>query len=80
LVNEVYLPLAAGSPVLLDTATAFVESGGSVEATARELFVHANTVRYRLRQIAELTGRSPTDARDAYVMRIGLTLGRLLRS
>ena len=79
LVDEVYLPLTSASAVLLDTATAFVETGGSVEATARELFVHANTVRYRLRQIGDLTGRSPTDARDAYFLRIGLTLGRLLR-
>jgi DNA-binding PucR family transcriptional regulator len=40
--------------------------------------VHANTVRYRLRQITDLTGRVPTDPRDAYCLRIGLTLGRLL--
>ena len=29
---------------------------GSLEATARALFVHPNTVRYRLRQVGELTG------------------------
>ncbi len=80
LVAEVYLPLLTGSPTLLDTATAFVESGGSVEATARDLFVHANTVRYRLRQVADLTGRSSTNPRDAHVLRIGLTVGRLLRA
>ncbi|MHB8796816.1 MAG: helix-turn-helix domain-containing protein, partial [Candidatus Nanopelagicales bacterium] len=49
----------------------------SLEATARALFIHPNTVRYRLRRIADLTGHSPTDARGAFTLRVGLTLGRL---
>ena len=48
-----------------------------MEATARALFVHANTVRYRLRRIHEVSGYSPTDPRDAYALRLALTLGRL---
>ena len=39
--------------------------------------MHANTVRYRLRQIAELTGYSPQDPRDAFVLRVAQVLGRL---
>ncbi|WHF23060.1 helix-turn-helix domain-containing protein [Kocuria rhizophila] len=34
-------------------------SGHSLEATARELFVHANTVRYRLRRVSDITGWDP---------------------
>jgi DNA-binding PucR family transcriptional regulator len=41
------------------------------------LFVHANTVRYRLRRAADVTGLTPTDPRDAYTYRVALTLGRL---
>ena len=48
-----------------------------MEAAARALFVHANTVRYRLRRIHEVSGYSPTDPRDAYALRLALTLGRL---
>ncbi|MEW2289404.1 helix-turn-helix domain-containing protein [Streptomyces sp. NPDC047841] len=33
-------------------------SGGSADATARSFSVHPNTVRYRLRRVDELTGRS----------------------
>jgi DNA-binding PucR family transcriptional regulator len=44
------------------------------------LFVHPNTVRYRLRRIAEITGRVPGDPRDSLVLRIGLAVGRLARS
>ncbi len=78
LVDEAYQPLVDTSLTLLDTLTAYLDSGGSIEATARALFVHPNTVRYRVRRIAEVTGLSPTEARDAYTLRVALTLGRLL--
>jgi hypothetical protein len=77
LVEQVHAPLAAAGEVLLDSVRAYLESGSSIEATARALFVHPNTVRYRLRRAAEVTGYSPTDARDGYTLRVALTLGRL---
>jgi hypothetical protein len=43
------------------------------------LFVHPNTVRYRLKRIADFTGRDPTVPRDAYVLRVASTVGRLGR-
>ncbi len=41
------------------------------------MFVHPNTVRYRLRQVAELTALSPSDPRDAQTLSFALTCGRL---
>jgi DNA-binding PucR family transcriptional regulator len=41
------------------------------------LFVHPNTVRYRLRRVADLTGYAPADSRHAFVLRMALALGRL---
>ncbi|WP_046468527.1 PucR family transcriptional regulator [Allosalinactinospora lopnorensis] len=77
LVDEVYLPLRnTGSP-LLDTLSVYLEHASSLEATARMLFVHPNTVRYRLSRIAELTGHIPSDGRGSFVLRIAVTLGRL---
>ncbi|MBA8795766.1 hypothetical protein FHX74_003407 [Friedmanniella endophytica] len=78
LARDLYGPLAASGVDLIDTLVAFFDQGSSVEGAARTLFVHANTVRYRLRRVGELTGYSPTDARDAYALRLALTLGRLL--
>lgn len=78
LVDDVFAPLSEGDGVLLRTVSAFVDSGCSVEATARRLFVHANTVRYRLRKTADLTGLDPLTPRDAYTLRIAVTLGRLM--
>ena len=77
LVAEIYQPLREAGAATLDTVSAFLEHGGSIEATARALFVHANTVRYRLRRAADITGLSPTDPRHAYTVRVALTLGRL---
>ncbi len=76
LVTDVYRPLSRDE-VLLQTLSAFAEQGGSLEGTARALFVHVNTVRYRLRRIEAVTGLAPGHARDAYTLRVALTLGRL---
>jgi sugar diacid utilization regulator len=76
LVEEVYDPMRSAGAPLLDTLTTYLEQGSSLEATARLLFVHPNTVRYRLRRVTELTGLSPTDAREAFALRISLVLGR----
>jgi hypothetical protein len=75
LVETVYKPLA-GTP-LLDTLATYLEQGTSLEATARMLFVHPNTVRYRLRKITELTGYQATEGRSAFTLQVGLILGRL---
>jgi hypothetical protein len=78
LVSEIYQPLVEAGSGLLETLTAYLDTSGSIEATSRVLFVHANTVRYRLKRIAEVTGMSPSEARDAYTLRLALTLGRLI--
>jgi DNA-binding PucR family transcriptional regulator len=44
--------------VLIDTARAWFDCGGSAERAAQAAYCHPNTVRYRLRRLQELTGRS----------------------
>jgi DNA-binding PucR family transcriptional regulator len=77
LVAHAYQPLLAGGAALLDTLTAYLEQGSSLEATARLLFVHPNTVRYRLRRVTELTGYTPSDGRDGFTLWAAIILGRL---
>ena len=55
----------------------YLEQGSSLEATARMLFVHPNTVRYRLRRVTELTGYTPSEGRDGFTLWIAIILGRL---
>jgi DNA-binding PucR family transcriptional regulator len=77
LIADVYEPLLGGGAALLDTLTTYLEQGSSLEATARLLFVHPNTVRYRLRRIAELTDYTPSAGRDGFTFWVALALGRL---
>ena len=69
--------LAAAGTNLLETVDTYCELGHSLEGTARELFIHANTVRYRLRRVSEITGWDPLVPRDAYVLQTALAVGRL---
>lgn len=73
----IYTPLEAAGHGLLETVDSYVNAGHSLEATARELFVHTNTVRYRLKRVTEVTGWDPMEPRDAYVLQAALSLGRL---
>ena len=78
LVERIHRPLrGAQQAPLLDTATAYLENGGSLEATARALFVHPNTVRYRLGRISDATGYDLATPREAWAARVALALGRL---
>jgi len=77
LVQDVYEPLLSTGTALVETLAAYLEQTSSLEATARVLFVHPNTVRYRLRRVAEVTGYTPSDPRHAFTLRLALTLGRL---
>jgi hypothetical protein len=77
LVASVYRPLLAAGSAIAETVSAFLDQGSSIEGTARALYVHPNTVRYRLRRAGEVTGLTPSNPRDAYTYRVALTLGRL---
>jgi hypothetical protein len=77
LIEEVYEPLLRGGTALLDTVMTYLEQGNSLEATARLLFVHPNTVRYRLRRVTELTGVTPSDGRGGFTLWTAVILGRL---
>jgi hypothetical protein len=75
--ERVAVPLQSNGGEVLETVRAVLASGGNLEASARALFVHPNTVRYRLRRAAELTGLSATDARGAWTLQIALALSAL---
>ncbi|WP_432574614.1 PucR family transcriptional regulator [Kineococcus sp. SYSU DK005] len=80
LVDRAYVPLAGAGGSLLETLAAYLESGGSLEACARTLFVHANTVRYRLRRVGEVCGWTPMEPRERFVLQVALALGRLAQT
>lgn len=73
------LPADEAAP-LFDTFRAWVRHDGNVTATAAELYVHPNTVRHRLRRIAESTGRSTTRPRDVAELCLAFEADALLPS
>ena len=82
LANEVLGAVLGLAPedrdILLDTLNAYVDNSGSAQRAAEVLYCHPNTVRYRLRRLQSLTGRSLSDpqgiaelATAAYALRFG---------
>lgn len=63
---------------LLDTLDAWFSCGGSTRDAAESLHYHRNTVLYRLRRIAELTGRDFRDPIQAAELYVGLRAYQLL--
>ena len=80
LVDRVYLPLRDHPSALLETVQAYLDNGQVLEATARLLFLHPNTVRYRLRRVADTVALDPHTSRDAWVLQVALALGRITRA
>ena len=80
LIQQIYSPLASKHPELTQTLRSYLNTGRSLENTARQLFVHPNTVRYRLRRIQELIGWDPTEPGDAFVLKVSLILGQIADS
>ncbi|MBX3194327.1 MAG: helix-turn-helix domain-containing protein [Microbacteriaceae bacterium] len=80
LVNRIFKPLQNHSTELLATLWCYLDNGRSLEATARELFVHPNTVRYRLKRISGVIGWDATGAREALILQSALILGSIADS
>ena len=75
---RVYSPLHLMGDPFEETVATYLALGGSLEATARTLFVHANTVRYRLGRVSEQVGWDPTDSRDALMLHVAIIVARLV--
>lgn len=77
LVEKIYRPLTAHTTDLVTTLWAYLDNGRSLEATARELFVHPNTVRYRLRRVTDVIGWDATGPRESLILQTALILGAI---
>ena len=58
------------------TLACYLESAPTIEGCARALFVHVNTVRYRLKRVLDVTGLDPFEPGDALTLRIALMIER----
>lgn len=76
LAEEALAPIAALAPAarerLLETLASWLRHHGSVTASAAELHVHAQTVRYRVGQLRELLGDRLDDAEGRLELELAL--------
>lgn len=77
LISIAYDPITKAGGALADTVATYLACGRSLETASRLMFVHANTVRYRLKKVVELTGWDVQAHRDALVLETAFALGRL---
>jgi purine catabolism regulator len=63
---------------LLKTLRVYLRARGNKASCAKELFVHLNTVKYRLARIAALTGRDLEDAQALLDLHVALEIGDVL--
>jgi purine catabolism regulator len=59
---------------LIATLDAFFAANGNLSKTAEMLFVHRNTLMYRLNRVAELTGRSLDDPETRFDLQLALKM------
>jgi hypothetical protein len=71
-------PVVAQTPHLLDTLEAFLDSDCERRELARQLYIHPNTLSYRLKRVWELTGLSLTSVHDLCLLKASLTALRLV--
>jgi carbohydrate diacid regulator len=55
----------------------FVKHNGSINNASDELFIHKNTLQYRLNKLRELTGYDPRNLADNHVLQLAFMLYRL---
>ena len=77
LIASAYTPLFRAGGTVLETLRSYLGTGRSLEAAARDLYVHPNTVRYRLRKVSEITGWDPLEPRESFVLQVALAIGEL---
>ncbi len=59
---------------LLETLKAFFDNNLSISKTAQAIYIHRNTLLYRLRRIKEITGLDPKKFDDAVQLRMALKM------
>lgn len=66
--------------ILIDTLKAFINNKYDISKTSRELYIHRNTVKYRLSRCEELLNMSLSDSRDCFIIQFALEVNNILYS
>ncbi len=64
---------------LMKTIEYYLENNMNKKITASKLFIHVETLRYRLSRVEEISGYSIDDAEGIFALQMGLKLKRILK-
>lgn len=76
--RELAQPLDQDKIGLVDTLNLYFENNGNIAETAKQLFVHRNTVIYRLQKCEDILGENLKDPDVAFKLRIALLISSLI--
>lgn len=65
---------------LVNTLEVYIKENGNLINTSKTLFIHRNTVKYRVKRIEDITGRNLRDINDLFYLNIGLKIRKFLKS
>jgi purine catabolism regulator len=65
---------------LVQTIDAYFDHHGNISQTAETLFIHRNTLLYRLDRIQELTGQNLDNPNDRLALQLALKLWQIIPS
>ncbi|MBP2638406.1 MAG: Purine catabolism regulatory protein-like family protein [Firmicutes bacterium] len=65
---------------LVSTLFVYFEENCNAVKTAKRLFVHRNTLDYRLKKIEEISGRTLSDPYDRLTLQLGVIVGKQINS
>ncbi|MCM3152556.1 sugar diacid recognition domain-containing protein [Priestia megaterium] len=61
---------------LIETLTVYIEENGEGSTAAKKLFIHRNTLSYRLDRIQSITGKDPRKVKDLLELYVALLLSK----
>lgn len=73
-------PIEALDEDTLDTINRFFENNLNVSETARKLYVHRNTLVYRLEKVKKITGLDLREFEDAILFKVAVMVKKYLDS
>ncbi|WP_158587534.1 sugar diacid recognition domain-containing protein [Neobacillus notoginsengisoli] len=62
---------------LLETLKVYIEENGEVNKVAEKLFIHRNTLRYRLERITDLTNKDPRKTKDLFDLYLSILQNKI---
>ncbi|MED3946925.1 sugar diacid recognition domain-containing protein [Priestia aryabhattai] len=62
---------------LIETLTIYIEENGEGSTAAKKLFIHRNTLSYRLDKIQDITGKDPRKVKDLLELYVAMLLSKI---